>query len=178
MKIKQIGNQSFACPMYLVRAGAGWQVRVPQQESRFFSDSICGGIQEAFQMALAYRRQLLPITNQVRVLKSQEIPAKKHPTGSPGIFLATKRRKDRPSLEYAFVVTYPSATKPRSTVYIGSEKTWQRNYDAKLAKAIELRQCATNTLLMDNQALGMATAKDCTAFMADVERLPIQERSF
>lgn len=140
MKIAIVDGAKFNCPMYLVRAGTGWQVRVPDQQSRFFSDGIHGSTAKAFHEAMAYRKKLLPITEQCRVLPGQEKANKLHPTGEPGVFLNKKMKRDQPMPEYAFSITRPGL--PRTTVYIGTESTWEQNYDAKLIIAINLRRQA------------------------------------
>lgn len=140
MKLTIVDDAKFNSPMYLVRAGAGWQVRVPDQQSRFFSDGIHGSTEKAFKAAMAYRRELLPITEQCRVLPNQERANKLYPTGEPGVFLNKKMKRDRPRPEYAFSITRPGL--PRTTVYIGTESTWEQNYDAKLAIAINMRRQA------------------------------------
>lgn len=138
MKTTIVQGVEFECPMYLVRAGAGWQVRVPGEPTRFFSDGVNGSTLKAFEAALSYRRSLMPITAQHRVLPGQEKASKLHPTGEPGVFLNKKWKRDRKVPEYAFSVTRPG--KPRTTVYIGTERTWEQNYDAKLEVAINIRR--------------------------------------
>lgn len=140
MKTTVIEGVEFQCPMYLVRAGAGWQVRVPGEPTRFFSDGLHGSTENAFKAALSHRRNLMPITSQQRVLPSQEKASKLYPTGEPGVFLNKKWKRDRKAPEYAFSVTRPGSS--RATVYIGTEKTWEQNYEAKLAVAIDIRRQA------------------------------------
>lgn len=141
MRSKVVEGKAYPCPMYLVRSGAGWQVRLPGEASKFFADRAFGGVDGSYEGAVAFRREKMPITEQVRPMKLKETASKVHRTGMPGVFLQKRLKKGRDAVEYFFSVTQPG--KGRVTVYIGGESTWQQNYDAKLARAVDLREKVT-----------------------------------
>lgn len=138
MRVTIINGRQYKCPLYLVRAGEGWQVRVPGEVSKYFADGQCGGTNKAYMAAMDYRRELRPITNQTRAVRNKETSNKLYPTGQAGVFFQAKNRPDRGKVEYCFQISAPG--QPRATVYIGTDKTWQQNYDAKLEQAISMRQ--------------------------------------
>jgi len=146
MREKIIDGVAYECPMYVVRAADGWQVRMPGEKTVFFADLKCGGVKEAHAKAVAYRRDQLLITDQCRPLLGREIAGKKHKVGVAGIFLQTKQKKDRRTLEYHFAVK--NIEGGTSTIYIGTESTWQRNYDRKLQRAKELREKVVEKLIV------------------------------
>lgn len=146
MRETVVGEFVFECPMYVVRAGDGWQVRMPGEKTVFFADLKCGGVEASHAKALAYRREKLLITDQQRPLLGKETEGKKHKVGVAGVFLQTTQKKDRKVLEYHFAVRKRDGG--TSTVYIGTERTWQQNYDRKLIRAIEIREQITEKLLV------------------------------
>lgn len=137
MRQTTVDGVSYACPMYLVRAGGGWQVRVPGHATTLYSDVNYGGAAGAFKEAVAHRRDLAPISQQTRPVRTSEMKSKLHPTGVAGIILQRKVRQGRSIAEFGFLVTAPGAQ--AQSVYLGTENTWHSRWDARLAVAVEKR---------------------------------------
>lgn len=136
MRVKYVDGVGYQCPMYLVRAGAGWQVRVPGQQTVYFADSLCGGTEKAFKSAVKSLSAVAPITDLTRPLSEVEATTKQRPTGTPGVFLFEQVRKGR-AVEYQLQIRVPGM--PIRVMYVGTAATWESKIDAKLEKAKELR---------------------------------------
>lgn len=136
MRVKYVGGVAYNCPMYLVRAGAGWQVRVPSQQTVYFADSLCGGTEKAFKSAVKSLSAVAPITDLTRPLSEQETTKKQRPTGTPGVFLFEQVRKGR-AVEYQLQVRVPGV--PIRVLYVGTAATWESRIEEKLERAKELR---------------------------------------
>lgn len=136
MRVKYVNGVEYNCPMYLVRAGAGWQVRVPGEQTVYFADSICGGTEMAFKSAVTALSAVAPITDMTRPLSELEAAKKQRPTGTPGVFLYEVARKGR-AIEFSLQIRVPGV--PIRVLYVGTAATWEARIDAKLKQAKELR---------------------------------------
>lgn len=149
LKTIQIDDIVYVCAMYVVRAGDGWQVRMPRQKTVYFADGVHGGHEPAYLAAVAHRTSVAPITEQKRPLRRDEQKNKLRPTGVPGIFLSVKwrgpkAREANQDKQYYFRITGPGKLR---TLYIGTESTWEMNYSSRLAKAVSIREEFTTGLL-------------------------------
>lgn len=116
--------------MYLVRAGAGWQVRMPQEKTVYFADGVHGGVASSYREALNHRLKAAPITNQKRVFADTEREGKTTATGTPGIYLVEKIKPGRTVPEFRLEVRV--ARLPVRTIYISSGSLDQVRYEQKL----------------------------------------------
>jgi hypothetical protein len=59
-----------------------------------------------------------------------------------GVYLQRRQRirKGRDTVSYSFLIPRPDKSGPCRTIYIGSESTWQVNYEHKLSLACEIRK--------------------------------------
>ena len=142
MKRTTVDGIEYECPMYLVRAGSGWQVRMPKEKTVYFADGIHGGAASSYAEALKYRLAAAPITNQKRTFPEAERQSKSTPTGTPGIYLVEHRRRGRSVPEYRLEVRVSRL--PARTIYISSGSLDQVRYEQKLemAKAERLMRIA------------------------------------
>ena len=148
MKQVQIDDVVYVCAMYVVRAGDGWQVRIPGLPTRYFADGLHGGHEAAYLAAVEYRRSLAPITSQSRSLRTREQKSKLRPTGEPGVFLQVSvRRRVSGSLrkEYRLVVKVPGL--PCRTRYLGVESNWEDRLEERLSEARQMRADMTRGLI-------------------------------
>jgi len=53
MRKKIVDGVSYECPMYLVRAGDGWQIRPPGLSTRYFADNLYGGVGAGLWIAIS-----------------------------------------------------------------------------------------------------------------------------
>lgn len=138
MKKTTIDGVAFLCPTYLVRAGDGWQVRMPGEPTLFFSDGVYGGTAESFAEAMRVRSLKGPITGRSYPLAERERKNKKRPTGVPGVFLCEKYPKGKTITEYQLQIRVPGI--PIRTLYVGTENTWENRYQEKLEEAKRIRE--------------------------------------
>lgn len=138
MKKTTVDGVVFLCPTYLVRAGDGWQVRMPGESTQFFSDGVYGGAKESFTEAMRVRALKGPITGLSYPLAECERKNKKRPTGIPGVFLCEKHPKGKNVAEYQLQIRVPGV--PIRTIYVGTTNTWEENYQEKLAEAKRLHE--------------------------------------
>lgn len=142
------GFGSFSAPMHVVRLDSlasdlhGWQVRPPNEESLFFPDGNPRDPAAALARAVEHlvSRGLQPRTR--RPLPSSERDYKQNSTGVVGVYLQRRQRvrKGRMTVSYSFLVPRPDRSGPSRSIYIGSESTWQQNYEHKLSLAREVRR--------------------------------------
>lgn len=142
------GFGAFSAPMHIVRLDSevsnlhGWQVRPPKAESQFFADGNPRNPEAALERAREYliSRGLQPRTR--RPLPRSERDYKQNNTGVVGVYLQRRQRvrKGRETVSYSFLVPRPDKSGPCRTLYIGSESTWQLNYEYKLSLAREIRR--------------------------------------
>lgn len=138
MKEKVVDGTVFLCPTYVVRAKNGWQLRLPNVPTEFFSDTIYGDEKKSFVFTI-----------KVLVLKdlpnglyypsaSQERINKKRPTGIPGVFLLIKDVKGKIIQEYQLQIRVSGM--PTRSLYIGTTNTWESLYEEKLTEAKQIRE--------------------------------------
>lgn len=136
-KTKFVNGIEYPYPMYLVRAGSGWQVRVPSFATRYFADLSYGGTCAAHAQAMQYLRDRFGVQYQSRPYASKEHRSKLTPTGEPGVFLLRKCRKGR-ATEYQLQVRVPNM--PIKTLYVGTSSTWEARFKLRLDCAKEIRR--------------------------------------
>jgi len=137
MRTKIVNDVSYECPMYLVRAGDGWQIRPPGDRTQYFSDALYGGVGSAYDAAFSMLSKKSPITGLVRPLAERERSNKMLPTGLAGVIRQDKPARGGRAPEVQLRVSV--AKLPPRTVYVGTANTWEDRWDSKLADAKELR---------------------------------------
>ena len=137
MRKKIVDGVSYECPMYLVRAGDGWQIRPPGVRTQYFADALYGGIGPAYNAAFIELWTKDPITGQVRALAERERSNKMSPTGFPGVFRQDKPPRSGKGPEVQLRVSVVQL--PARTVYVGTANTGEGRWDGKFAEAGELR---------------------------------------
>lgn len=137
LKRKTVDGVVYDCPMYLVRAGSGWQVRMPGQKTCYFSDSVYGGVAGAYLAALKHRHALAPITAQSRPLAETETQQKLRPTGVPGIFLVETIKRGRTRPQFSLQVRMGEF--PIRTFYVSSGVLDTTRLDSKMNLARVVR---------------------------------------
>ncbi len=147
----QIDGVAYACPMYVVRAGSAWQVRVPGTRSVYFADSLFGSIAQSHHAALRYRESAAPVTELRRPLAERERAGKLAPTGIPGVFLQVKHRSGKKREHHLRVQLGDRAIR---TVYVGTDSTWEKNFDQKMETARPIR---ANTVSEKLRPVSLAT---------------------
>jgi len=152
MKKTTVNGVMYLCPTYLVRAGDGWQVRMPDEPTLFFSDGVYGGAEESFAEALRARSLKGPISGLSYPLADRERKNKKRPTGIPGVFLCEKHPKGKNVAEYQLQIRVPGI--PIRTLYVGTTNTWGDRYQEKLSEAKRLHQQLTLQLLQPDSTGG------------------------
>jgi hypothetical protein len=138
MRSTVVDGTSFACPMYVVRCGDGWQLRLPGEATRFFADGTHGGAERSHEAAIRARAEALPVTSQSRPLAAAERSGKRWPTGLPGVHLQRKHRRGKARAEVQLQVRVPGM--PTRTIYVGTEATYEARLDAKLEIAAQVRE--------------------------------------
>lgn len=130
MKRTTVDGVEYDCPMYLVRAGSGWQVRMPKEKTVYFADGVHGGAASAYAEAMKHRLGAAPVTNQKRGFPEAERQSKSTPTGTPGIYLVEHCKPGRTIPEYRLEVRVSRL--PTRTIYISSGSLDQVRYEQKL----------------------------------------------
>lgn len=141
MRTTVVDGIEFACPRYVVRVTAGWQVRLPGEPTVFLADSRFGGPGGSHQAAVDMRVARIPMSEEIDgKFAHSERRGKKLPVGIPGVFLVhqPKRGKRAPSM-YLHIAT---KGQPTRTLYVGTLVTWEARLAEKLevAKAIRAQQ--------------------------------------
>lgn len=138
MRKTTVDGKEFLCPEYLVRAGDGWQVRMPDEPTLFFSDGVYGSADKSFAEVTRVRSLKGPVTGLAYPLAEREKKNKKRITGIPGVFLCEKFPKGKNIIEYQLQIRVPGI--PIRTIYVGTTNTWENRYQEKLAEAKRLRE--------------------------------------
>ncbi len=126
----------YTCPMYVVRAGPAWQVRMPGTKSAYFADSVFGSIERSHEVALNARESAAPVTRLQRPLAERERAGKTIPTGIPGVIFCVKHRAGK-RREHQLRVQMPDRS--FRTIYVGTDATWQKNFEKKIELARAIR---------------------------------------
>jgi hypothetical protein len=142
------GFGAFSAPLHIARldnpAGdlLGWQVRPPNADSKFFADGTPRDPAAALERAKEYLLACGVKPRSRRPLPPAERDYKQNRTGVVGVYLQRRQRirKGRDTVSYSFLIPRPDKSGPCRTVYIGSESTWQSNYEQKLSMAREIRR--------------------------------------
>lgn len=137
MKSKLVGGVQYLCPRFLVRAGQGWQVRIPGERTVYLADSVHGGVTLAYQAAMR-TLEAREISIETKLgLGTREFPQKQFHTGTPGIYMFKHVRPGR-AVEYQLQVRVPGV--PIRVVYVGTERTWESRLEEKMGLAKQLHR--------------------------------------
>jgi hypothetical protein len=142
------GFGAFSVPLHIARLDNpasdlhGWQVRPPNTDSKFFTDGAPRDPAGALERARTYLLACGVKPRSRRPLPPAERDYKQNRTGVVGVYLQRRQRirKGRDTVSYSFLIPRPDKSGPCRTVYIGSESTWQSNYEQKLCMAREIRR--------------------------------------
>jgi len=85
MRKKIVDGVSYECPMYLVRAGDGWQIRPPGLSTRYFADNLYGGVGAAYEAAFLALSRNAPSTGRRRRVAHRG-HLNNMPPGTPDVF--------------------------------------------------------------------------------------------
>ena len=65
MRTTNVDGVEFACPRYVVRVTAGWQVRLPGEPTVFLADSRFGGPAGSHKAAVDMRVARIPMADEI-----------------------------------------------------------------------------------------------------------------
>jgi len=144
MRTTVVEGIRFRCPPYLIRAGTGWQLRVPGRASEYFADARHGGTGPAYEAAfIAVKKASKGLKLPPRFARA-EIATKKTRTGIPGVSLRKSERGNR-IMQYSFAIAVPGL--PVRTLYIGTENTAPARYAEKQKEAARIRAAMIRKLM-------------------------------
>lgn len=163
MKFKVVGGIEYPCPRFLVRAGQGWQVRIPGERSVYFADGTHGGATSAYQAAMRSLESREISVEAKLGLGSREFIHKQWPTGTPGIFLFKHVRQGR-AVEYQLQVRVPDM--PIRVVYVGTDRTWESRMEEKMGVAKQLHRDMIEQKARQVAALPVSPANHISMYCA------------